>query len=73
VVTGLLPNEAFPLLAGFFFLPLLQRHPFRRPLSRPADMAPNSDPDQGESTYGHKTAPEYRALEPGRHEQQPCP
>jgi hypothetical protein len=45
MVTGLLPNEAFPLLAGFFLLPPLQCHPLRRPLSRLSDMTPNSDLD----------------------------
>jgi hypothetical protein len=73
MVTGLLPNEAFPLLAGFFLLPPLERHPLRRPLPRLAGMASDSDPDYSESTCGHQTAPEDRAREPGRHEQQPCP
>jgi hypothetical protein len=45
MVTGLLPNEAFPLLTVFFLLPSLQLNPLHRPLSRLADMAPNSDPD----------------------------
>jgi hypothetical protein len=45
MVTGLLPNAAFPLLAVFFLLPPLQRNPLRSPFSRLADMAPNSDPD----------------------------
>jgi hypothetical protein len=72
MVTGLLPNEAFPLLAGLFLLPPLERHPLRRPLPSLAGMAPNSDPDQGESKCSHQTAPEDRARKPGRHEQQPC-
>jgi hypothetical protein len=36
-------------------------------------VAPNREPDQGEPTCGNQTAPEDRTLEPGRHEQQPCP
>jgi hypothetical protein len=45
MVAGLLPNEAFPLLAVFFLLAPLQRNPLHRPLSRLADMAPNGDRD----------------------------
>jgi hypothetical protein len=70
MVAGLLANQAFTLLAGFFILPPSQRHPLSRLLSRLADMTPNSDPDYGESTCGYQTTPEDRALEPGRDEYQ---